>query len=68
MAKVTIAEIRKAILKAVPKRGSAAGNHSHMKCIAQRPDARVKDDRFLAKNSAAGNFRVMTELEQFFAV
>ena len=52
MAKATIAEIRKAILKEMPKDGTAVGNQSLQARIAERLDAKVKeDDYFEARNA-----------------
>jgi type I restriction enzyme M protein len=52
MAKATIAEIRKAILKELPKDGTAVGNLSLQTRIAERLDAKVKeDDYFEARNA-----------------
>ena len=44
MAKATIAEIRKANLKKLPKDGSADGNQSLQKRIVEQFDTKVKDD------------------------
>lgn len=44
MAKATIAEIRRAILKELPKDGTAVGNQRLQERIAERFDARVKED------------------------
>jgi type I restriction enzyme M protein len=52
MAKATIAEIRKAILKELPKDGTAVGNLSLQTRIAERLEAKVKeDDYFEARNA-----------------
>ncbi len=52
MAKATIAEIRKAILKELPKDGTSVGNLSLQTRIAERLEAKVKeDDYFEARNA-----------------
>ncbi len=52
MAKATTAEIRKAILKELPKDGSAVGNQSLRQRIAERLGANVKEeDYFEARNA-----------------
>jgi type I restriction enzyme M protein len=52
MAKATIAEIRRAILKELPKDGTAVGNHSLQTRIAERLDAKVKEDDYFAARNA----------------
>lgn len=52
MAKATIAEIRKAILKELPKDGTAVGNLSLQTRIAERLDAKVKEDDYLEARNA----------------
>ena len=48
MAKATIAEIRKAILKELPKGGTAVGNLSLRERIADRLEANVSEDDYYA--------------------
>lgn len=52
MAKPTIAEIRKAILKELAKDGTAVGNQSLRKRIAVRLDAKVKDEDYFEARDA----------------
>jgi type I restriction enzyme M protein len=52
MAKATIAEIRRAILKELPKDGAAVGNQSLQTRIAERLDAKVKEDDYFAARNA----------------
>jgi type I restriction enzyme M protein len=52
MAKATIAEIRRAILKELPKDGTAVGNQSLQTRIAERLDAKVKEDDYFAARNA----------------
>ena len=52
MAKATIAEIRKAILKELSKDGTAVGNQSLQTRIAERLDAKVKEDDYFAARNA----------------
>ena len=48
MAKATVADIRKAILKELPKDGSTVGNQSLRDRIAERLHARVDEDYYFA--------------------
>lgn len=60
MAKATIAEIRKAILKDVPRDGSSIGNLRLREAIAERLQAKVtEDDYFAARDElvAEGKFK-----------
>ena len=51
MAKATIADIRKAILKEVPRDGSTIGNIRLRELVAERLDAKViEDDYFAARD------------------
>ena len=52
MAKATIAEIRKAILKELPKDGSAVGNQSLRERIGERLDAKVKEEDYFEARDA----------------
>jgi len=52
MAKATIAEIRRAILKELPKDGTAIGNISLQTRIAERLEAKVKEDDYFAARNA----------------
>jgi adenine-specific DNA-methyltransferase len=48
MAKATVADIRKAILKELPKDGTAVGNMSLRERVAERLGARVDEDYYFA--------------------
>ena len=52
MAKATVADIRKAILKEVPKDGSSIGNMSLRERIAERLDAKVNEDDYFEARDA----------------
>ena len=52
MAKATIAEIRKAILKELSKDGTAVGNQSLRERIAERLDAKVKEEDYFETRDA----------------
>ena len=52
MAKATIAEIRKAILKELSKDGTAVGNQSLRERIAERLDAKVKEEDYFEARDA----------------
>ena len=52
MAKATIAEIRKAILKELPKDGTAVGNQRLQERIAERLAAKVKEDDYFEARAA----------------
>ena len=52
MAKATIAEIRKAILKELSKDGTAVGNQSLRERIAERLDAKVREEDYFEARDA----------------
>ncbi len=52
MAKLSIADIRKAILKELPKDGTAVGNMSLRERVAERLDAKVREDDYFEARDA----------------
>jgi hypothetical protein len=61
MAKATIPEIRKVILKALSKDGTAIGNKSLREHIAEKLDAKVNEkDYFEARNALIEEGKLQT--------